>query len=120
MVGGVQQKTAAIQNIFEYVGSLPIIDVEPRIISFELPWVSREDAQAWIARNEATLDAWKNLPSDAKNSIGYSAMISSIQSNIETVRTYLELPERIQNLFYLKEKLLYGFLQNVEAVQGLM
>ncbi len=54
------------------------------------------------------------------NSVNIGGMISSIESNLETVRSYLELPERLQTLFYLKEKLLYGIMQNVSAVQELM
>jgi hypothetical protein len=116
----VQQKTAGIQNAFEYLGTLPIIDVHPETISFDIPWVGKQEAQAWIARNQAILDAWKNLPADAANSVSIGPMIASIESNIETVRSYFELPEKLQNLFYLKEKLLYGIIQNVKAIQDLM
>ena len=99
---------------------MPIIDVHPKTISFNIPWVGKQEAQAWIARNEAILESWEKLPSTAVNSINTAPLISSIQSNIETVRTYLELPERLQTLFYLKEKLLYGIIQNVQAIQNLM
>lgn len=119
-VGAIQQKTTGIQNAFEYLGTLPIIDVHPETISFTLPWIGKQEAQAWLARNEAILEGWKNLPASAVGSVDVSPMISSIESNIETVKSYLELPEKLQNLFYLKEKLLYGVLQNVQAVQDLM
>lgn len=120
VASAVQQKTAGIQNAFEYLGTLPIIDVHPETISFDIPWVGKQEAQAWIARNQAILDAWKKLPVDAANSVYIGPLIASIESNIETVRSYFELPERLQTLFYLKEKLLYGILQNVKAVQDLM
>ncbi len=120
MSSTVQQKAAGIQNAFEYLGTLPIIDVHPETISFDIPWVGKQEAQAWIARNQAILDAWKKLPADAANSVYIGPLIASIESNIETVRSYFELPERLQTLFYLKEKLLYGILQNVKAIQDLM
>lgn len=120
VASAVQQKTAGIQNAFEYLGTLPIIDVHPETISFDIPWVGKQEAQAWIARNQAILDAWRKLPADAANSVYVGPLIASIESNIETVRSYFELPERLQTLFYLKEKLLYGILQNVKAIQDLM
>ncbi len=82
--------------------------------------MGKQEAQAWIARNQAILDAWRKLPVDAANSVYIGPLISSIETNIEIVRSYFELPERLQTLFYLKEKLLYGILQNVKAVQDLM
>lgn len=63
------------------------------------------------------MEAWKNLPNDAANAVDTGPLITSIETNIETVRSYLELPEKLQNLFYIKEKLLHGVLQNVHAVQ---
>ncbi len=66
------------------------------------------------------LDAWKNLPKNAVNSVNTGPLISSIQTNIEIVRSYMDLPEKLQNLFYIKEKILYGVIQNIQAVQNLM
>lgn len=120
VVSGVQQKTAGIQNAFEYLWTLPIIDVHPETIRFDIPWVGKQESQAWLQRNEAILQAWQNLPADALHSIDVWPIISSIEQNIEIVKTYFELPERLQTLFYLKEKLLYGILQNVHAIQQLM
>jgi hypothetical protein len=118
--GFVQDKTTGIKNAFEYLGTLPIIDVHPETINFEIPWVGKQEAQSWLIRNQAILDAWQHLPADAVNSVDIGTMISSIQSNIEIVRSYLDLPEKLQNLFYIKEKLLYGIVQNVSAVQNLL
>jgi hypothetical protein len=67
----VQQKTAGIQNAFEYLGTLPIIDVHPESINFEIPWVGKQEAQSWIIRNQAILDAWQSLPSTAVNSVNF-------------------------------------------------
>ena len=116
----VKEKTTGIQNAFEYIGTLPIIDVHPQTINFEIPWVGKQEAQAWLVRNQAVLDAWKNLPTNAVNSVNTGPLISSIQTNIEIVRSYMDLPEKLQNLFYIKEKILYGIIQNIQAVQNLM
>lgn len=119
-VGFVQEKTTGIRNAFEYIGTLPIIDVHPETINFEIPWVGKQEAQAWILRNEAILEAWRNLPADAANSVDVTGLIASIEANIEIVRSYMDLPEKLQNLFYIKEKILYGIVQNVKAVQDLL
>ncbi len=94
--------------------------MHPETINFEIPWIGKQEAQAWLVRNQAVLDAWKNLPQDAVNSVNTGPLISSIQANIEIVRSYMDLPEKIQNLFYIKEKILYGIVQNIQAVQNLM
>jgi hypothetical protein len=113
----IQTKTTGIRNAFEYLSNLPIIDIHPETIDFQIPWIGKQQAQAWLIRNQAILEAWKNLPNDAANAVDTGPLITSIETNIETVRSYLELPEKLQNLFYIKEKLLHGVLQNVHAVQ---
>jgi hypothetical protein len=98
-----------------------MVNVHPETIALDLPWLDRSVGQAWLYRNEAILAQWENLPANAlKNAVDYSSVISSIRSNIETVRSYMRLPEQLQNLFYLKEKLLYEIMKNVHAVQQLM
>lgn len=86
---------------------LPFVDIHEETISFQIPWVSRADAESWIIRNEAILQTWEDLPQQAGNIVDVSPTIESIRSNIETVKTYLTLPEKIRNLLYLKEKILY-------------
>lgn|GEM_PF-1282566 len=108
-----------MQNAFEYLSTLPIIHFRPETISYDIPWVGKEQAEAWITRNQGIIEAWRKLPPD-KNSAGREALIASIESNIETVRSYGELPEKLQNLYYLKEKLLHAIIQNVSAIQNLM
>ncbi len=98
-----------------------MVDVHPQLISLNLPWMDRSALQSWIYRNEAILAEWEALPQHAlANGVNASSLISSIRSNIETVRTYMTLPEQLQNLFYLKEKFLYEILKNVHAIQQLM
>lgn len=98
-----------------------MVDVHPRLISLDLPWMDRSALQSWIYRNEAILAQWEALPESAlSDAVDASGLIASIRSNIETVRTYMTLPEQLQNLFYLKEKFLYEILKNVHAIQQLM
>lgn len=116
----IQDKTTGIKNAFEYLGTLPIIDVHPQTVAFQIPWVGKQEAQAWLLRNQAILESWQRLPTTTVNSVNIAPLVSSIQANIEIVRSYLQLPEMLQNLFYIKEKLLYGIVQNVQAVQNLL
>ena len=86
-----------------------------------MPWIDRSVAQSWLARNEGILAQWEVLPAKAiGNAVDTGPLISSIRSNIETVRSYMTLPEQLQKIFYLKEKLLYEIMKNVYAVQQLM
>jgi hypothetical protein len=121
VVSGIQGGIGWIQAAFEYLSLLPMVDVHPEIISLHLPWMDRSAMQSWIYRNEAILAQWEALPQNALgNAVNTGDLIASIRSNIETVRTYMTLPEQLQNLFYLKEKFLYEILKNVHAVQQLM
>lgn len=121
LVAGVQGGIWWIQAAFEYLSLLPMVDVHPEVISLDLPWMDRSALQSWIYRNEAILAQWEALPQNALwNAVDAGGLISSIRSNIETVRTYMTLPEQLQNLFYIKEKFLYEILKNVHAIQQLM
>ncbi len=98
-----------------------MVDVHPEMISFHLPWLDRSAMQSWIYRNEAILAQWEALPQNAfGNAVNFQPLIGSIRSNIEIVKTYMTLPEQLQNLFYLKEKFLYEIMKNIYAVQHLM
>lgn len=98
-----------------------MVDVHPEVISLDLPWMDRSAMQSWIYRNEAILAQWEALPQNALgNAVNAGDLIASIRTNIETVRTYMTLPEQLRNLFYLKEKFLYEILKNVHAIQQLM
>lgn len=121
VVWWLQEGIGGIQAVFEYLSLLPMINVHPEVLSYSLPWIDRSAAQSWIYRNEAILAQWEALPQNAlANAVNYQPVISSIRSNIETVKTYMTLPEQLQNLFFIKEKLLYEILKNVSAIQGLM
>lgn len=98
-----------------------MVHIRPQTIALDLPWIDRSVVQAWLYRNEGILAQWEALPANALgNAVNAGPLISSIRSNIETVRSYMTLPEQLQNLFYLKEKLLYEVMKNVYAVQQLM
>jgi len=121
VVSGIQGGLGWIQAAFEYLSLLPMVDVHPEVISLDLPWMDRSAMQSWIYRNEAILAQWEALPQNALgNAVNAGDLIASIRTNIETVRTYMTLPEQLRNLFYLKEKFLYEILKNVHAIQQLM
>jgi hypothetical protein len=121
VVSGTQEALGSIQSVFEYLSLLPFVHIRPETISLDLPWIDRSVAQSWLYRNEGILAQWEALPTKALgNAVNYGPLISSIRSNIETVRSYMTLPEQLQKLFYLKEKLLYEIMKNVNAIQQLM
>ncbi len=121
VVSGAQEGLGSIQSVFEYLSLLPMVHIRPQTIALDLPWIDRSVAQAWLYRNEGILAQWEALPAKALgNAVNSGPLISSIRSNIETVRSYMTLPEQLQNLFYLKEKLLYEVMKNVHAVQQMM
>lgn len=69
----------------------------------EIPYANGPDIKKKLIEYEKALGA----PQNAENR-------SRLQQNIERLKEYLELPERLQELYYEKEKHLYGLSQNVE------
>lgn len=78
--------------------------------------MGKEELQSWLVRNKAILQSWK----DISGLVDASAVISSIESNIATVQSYMTLPEKLQEYLHWKEKYLYEILANVQAVQDLL
>lgn len=109
-----------MQAAFEYLDGLPFIDMQPDIISANLPWVSPEHLNSWLVTNQAILESWTDIEALAGNLVDLSGLRSSIEANIAAVESYLTLPQKLQEYLHFREKYLYEILANVQAIQDLL
>ena len=79
-----------------------------------IPHVGTDQANAWLARAQAILSAWKQTYPQADD------MIKSIEKNIQTVQDYKEMPLQIQAFMNHIEKYLYDKLGDLQEAQNMM
>jgi hypothetical protein len=61
LVGGLEQTYGGLQSSFEYLNSLPIINIHPELIQANIPWMDKEGLNSWLARNKEVLQSWKDV-----------------------------------------------------------
>lgn len=81
----------------------PSVNPSLKRIDAEIPYANGPDIDKKLIEYEKALGA----PQSAENR-------SRLQQNIERLKEYKELPERLQEAYYEKEKHLYGLSKNVE------
>lgn len=72
-------------------------------IDAEIPYANGPDIQKKLIEYEEALKTSQSPENTSR-----------LQQNIERLKEYQELPERLQEAYYEKEKHLYGLSQNVE------
>ncbi len=103
MDGGVPPRVFAGANQ-EAIYALPItINPQPKSIEADIPYADGPDIQKKLLEWQKALSA----PQSAVNK-------SRLQQNIQRLKEYQELPERLQEAYYEKEKHLYNLSQNVK------
>lgn len=87
------------------------ITVNPKMkrIDANIPYANGPDIQKKLIEYEKALEA----PQSPENQ-------SRLRQNIERLKEYQELPERLQEAYYEKEKHLYGLSKNVKSTQEFM
>lgn len=100
------QVTTDMQNAFEYLDSLPMVNFYPVTVHYSIPFADPQQVKAWIAKHQAIVKSWRSAENSTKD-VDVEGIITSIEKNIKTAETYLKLPEKLQNIYYQKENLLY-------------
>lgn len=105
-------------SIHQLLGSLPIT-VNPQLkpINAEIPYAGALEIQHALEEYTAALEGFRNAPGGSSS---HAAVIASIEQNIEILKEYQWLPERLQEVYYEKEKHLHGLSQNVTETQKFM
>lgn len=95
------------------------LTVNPRFkrINAEIPYAGALEIQHALEEYTVALEAFKSAPGGSSS---HAAAISSLEQNIETLKEYQWLPERLQEVYYEKEKHLHWLSQNVTETQKFM
>lgn len=144
-----KQYSSWIKDAYEFIGSLPLVKIEQAPVDISLPWVSLSEIDKSISTRQATLDSWKKEYERAKNSwslwkacnyadtvkqkqcnddnalsekvmLDTSALIMSLEANIEVLKSYKEIPEKINKYINKKEYYLEQILCNIESISSIL
>lgn len=95
--------SGAAQQFFESISQKTTVHPTMKRIDAEIPYANGPDIQKKLKEYEEAL----NAPQTPENA-------SRLRQNIERLKEYQKLPERLQEAYYEKEKHLYGLSQNIE------
>lgn len=144
-----KQYNSWIKEAYEFIGSLPLVKIEQSQVEISLPWISLSEIDKTIFTRKSTLESWKAEVSRASNSwtlwatcnfsdpqaqqrcldnnsawekllIDSNALVNSLESNLEVLKSYKEIPEQINKLLNTKEKYLEQILCNVETISYIL
>lgn len=106
------KKISSFRQILSYINSVPLIQIEAQDVLFKIPALSakeiikmQRDAQQWVVDTKAEIKRVKEIWKCDKKSeyqticdkltADSTALIKSVEKNIETLEQYKELPRKI-------------------------
>jgi len=145
---GAKETMSWIKEVYEFLGNIPLVNVETETININVPWIDPTELERFIVDWEYSLESYKQELQNATNSwsiwatcTGTAAeiarcqqqnaageqlaqevwkFISSLETNIGILQEYKEFPERLADLINIKEVWLEQILCNIEAISALM
>lgn len=144
-----QETLSGIKQVYEFIGKIPLVSIETETVSISVPWIDPselnrfttdwsyglEQMQEEVERAKNSWSFWaacnESIPQaqeacEQQNNIRRNAslevdeFINSVRYNIEILRSYAEIPERLAKLINIKEVWLEQILCNIEAIAELM
>jgi len=144
-----KEYTSGIKDAYEFMWSLPLVKIEQVPVDISLPWVSLTEIDKTITTRQATLDSRKTEYERAKNSwslwkacnysdpviqkqcsdenalsekvmMDTSQLIMSLEANLEVLRSYKEIPQKINKYINKKEYYLEQILCNIETISTVL
>ncbi len=134
-----------IKEAYEFLGSLPLVKINQQQVNINVPWITPEEIDKKVISRQATIDSWKKEIENAKNSWSYwntcqtwdqecldknaasekiildaSKMVSSLEANLDSIKDYKEIPEKINKLISKKEDYLEQILWNIESISQIL
>lgn len=144
-----KQYSSWIKEAYEFLWSLPLVKIEQATVDMSLPWVSLTEIDKTIFTRQATLDSrkaelnratsawtlWKTCnftnPDEQKRcneenalaekvNIDASNLVNSLEANLQVLKTYKEIPEKINKYINKKEYYLEQILCNIEWISSML
>ncbi|NDK10028.1 VCBS repeat-containing protein [Candidatus Gracilibacteria bacterium] len=148
-IGNTNQTLSGIQEVYEFLGNIPLLDIETETVDVSIPWIDQTEinkslvdwklaAEQWQREIEKAEQRWSlgaacngattaeqercQQENSIKNkaSVDAKALLYTLQTNIQILEEYKELPERLSKLIQVKEHWLEQILCNVEIIATLM
>ncbi len=128
-------KKSGIKEAYEFISTTPLIQLEEEKVHMTLPWISKAELYKTIANREATitqreteLERFKNTltPEQLEDKVNlwvileFSNLINSLRQNLEVIKEYKEIPEKINSYLNKKEEYLEQILCNIETISTLL
>ena len=146
---GVKETLSGIKEVYEFIGNVPLVDVEMETVHVNVPWIDPTELDRFGADWAYTLEQWKEEVKDAWNRWSFwaacsedtaakqarceqensikenahleaQAFVASLERNIQILEEYKEFPEKLAKLINIKEVWLEQILCNIEAISTLM
>ncbi len=133
---GQNKSLGGIKAAYEFLSNMPIVKIEPQKVNFNIPWIDKTTLDKAIADFEATklqrtqelerAKKQRNIENyncvetsssqECKNIINAQALISSIDRNIEILKSYKNIPEDIYKMLKIKDVRIEQILCNIETI----
>jgi len=138
-----------IKEAYEFIWSAPLVYVEQETVNISVPWISITELEKTIYSRSATIDQWEEELDNAwkawsswaacvfsdpdeqeacvsdnmiTNNLSYQVewLISWLRKNLEVIKSYKEIPEKINGLLNKKQEYLEQILCNIEIVTSIL
>jgi len=143
-----RETLSGIKEVYEFIGNVPLVNVETETIHVNIPWPDPNELERAIADWQLSLELYKEEIQNAsndwslwstctwtdaeiarcqqQNEIGDNLLIQSwkfidsLETNIWILQEYKEFPDRLADLINIKEVWLEQILCNIEAISALL
>ena len=117
-----------IQQAYEFLSSVPIIQIESETIKINIPWIDETSLEKTIISWKETLAQRKEEFSNISEYLDYdpdeivkiSKLLASLERNIQTLEDYKNFPERLSTLVNKKQDRLDQILCNIESISYIL
>ncbi|USN55750.1 MAG: hypothetical protein H6765_04065 [Candidatus Peribacteria bacterium] len=112
------------EMIAQYFENIPLINIEEKVLSIEIPFIYQEDSarydyylESWLDRNEKILAGWKAIdpPVDSNAIAEMEQAVANVKVNLQVLREYKDLPSKIATMIHTYDQYLvevYNFMDD--------
>ncbi len=137
---GGNQTMSGIRGVYEFLWNLPIISIVPEQVNVNIPWIDESTLNKALLEWELTREQWRNewervkaewgwnnyncvgTPSsdDCQVILDMENLLSTLDKNIEILKSYKEFPAELHKLLRAKDLWLEQILCNVEIISEIV
>ncbi len=124
---------AWIQIAYQFLSSIPLVQLDSKVVNLNIPWISPNDLNKWVAVHTWTLAQWKTEYQATKASWTWALsaenikvladadkLINGLEENIKILNEYKNFPDKLVKFLKFKEKYTSQILCNVGVIEDMM